>query len=90
MDLMDCDLPRTVHTIGHSTRAIEDYALLLKTHDIELVVDVRRWPSSRRYPHFRREALEASLSSDGIEYIWREDLGGFRKPPADLRTRPGK
>jgi uncharacterized protein (DUF488 family) len=90
MDLMDCDLPRTVHTIGHSTRAIEDYALLLKTHDIELVVDVRRWPSSRRYPHFRREALEASLSSDGIEYIWREDLGGFRKPSADSQNTAWK
>ena len=80
---MDCALPRTVHTIGHSTRAIEDFALLLKAHDIELVVDVRRWPSSRRYPHFRREALAGSLKMSGIEYIWRGDLGGLRKPAAD-------
>src|SRR5262245_15075438 len=42
IDLMDCVLPRTVHTIGHSTRAIEDFVQLLKTHGIELVVDVRR------------------------------------------------
>jgi uncharacterized protein (DUF488 family) len=90
MDPMDCDLPRTVHTIGHSTRSIEDFALLLKTHNIKLVVDVRRWPSSRRYPHFRREALAASLISDGIEYIWREDLGGFRKPSADSQNTAWK
>jgi uncharacterized protein (DUF488 family) len=90
MDLMDCDLPRIVHTIGHSTRTIKDFALLLKTHNIELVVDVRRWPSSRRYPHFRREALAASLSSDGIEYIWRGDLGGFRKLSADSQNTAWK
>ena len=86
IDLMDCVLPRTVHTIGHSTRAIEDFALLLKTHGIELVVDVRRWPSSRRYPHFRRDALAASLNTSDIEYIWRGDLGGFRKPSADSQN----
>jgi uncharacterized protein (DUF488 family) len=90
MDPMDCDLTRTVHTIGHSTRSIENFALLLTAHDIELVVDVRRWPSSRRYPHFRREALAASLISDGIEYIWREDLGGFRKPSADSQNTAWK
>src|SRR5262245_57159823 len=80
--VMSCEAPGTVHTIGHSTRAIEDFVLLLKTHGIALVVDVRRWPSSRRYPHFRREALAASLNFSGIEYIWRSDLGGFRKPSA--------
>ena len=87
---MDCDLPRTVHTIGHSTRAIEDFALLLKTHDIESVVDVRRWPSSRRYPHFRREVLAGSLNTSGMEYIWRGDLGGFRKPSANTHNTAWK
>jgi uncharacterized protein (DUF488 family) len=87
---MECDSPKIVHTIGHSTRAIEDFALLLKTHDIELVVDVRRWPSSRRYPHFRREELAASLNTSGIEYIWRGDLGGFRKPLADSQNTAWK
>ena len=90
MDPMDCDLPKTVHTIGHSTRAIEDFALLLKAHDIEVIVDVRRWPSSRRYPHFGREILAASLNTDGIEYIWRGDLGGFRKPSSDSQNAAWK
>jgi uncharacterized protein (DUF488 family) len=60
---------------------------LLKTHQIELLVDVRRWPMSRRYPHFNREALSRSLEENGIGYNWRQDLGGFRKAePNSLNT----
>ena len=56
---------------------------LLNVHSIELIVDVRRWPASRRFPHFHRETLAKSLSGAGIEYLWRGDLGGFRKPSPD-------
>jgi uncharacterized protein (DUF488 family) len=83
---MECDAPGTIHTIGHSTRTIETFVSLLRTHGVELLVDVRRWPASRRYPHFHREALAAALSSKGIEYIWRGDLGGFRKPLPDSQN----
>jgi uncharacterized protein (DUF488 family) len=78
-----CHAPRTVHTIGHSTRTIEAFIELLDAHAIELLVDVRRWPGSKRHPQFNREALSASLKSNGIEYLWRGDLGGFRKPASD-------
>jgi uncharacterized protein (DUF488 family) len=77
---MSCDSPHTIHTIGHSTRSIEAFIKLLKAHSIELVIDVRRWPASRRYPHFHRQALGSSLEANGIGYVWRGDLGGFRKP----------
>ena len=80
---MYCDSPRTVHTVGHSTRALEIFVALLKVHAIQLIVDVRRWPASRRYPHFSREALASSLNSNGVDYLWRGDLGGFRKPSPD-------
>jgi len=80
---MDCPNGKTIHTIGHSTRAIETIIGLLKAHRIELLVDVRRWPASRRYPHFDREALNTSLRDAGIEYVWRGDLGGFRKASAN-------
>ena len=84
---MSCAPPRTVHTIGHSTRTIEIFLALLKAHAIELLIDVRRWPMSRRHPQFNREALAASLKEDGIDYVWRGDLGGFRKPaPESLNT----
>src|SRR3990172_6975559 len=80
---MSCDGPRTIHTLGHSTRSIEVFMELLKAHRIELVVDVRRWPTSTRFPHFGRERLTASLATEKIDYLWREDLGGYRKPSPD-------
>jgi uncharacterized protein (DUF488 family) len=80
---MSCDDPRTVHTIGHSTRALEDFITLVRAHDVATIVDVRRWPASRRYPHFGREALAQALNRGGIDYLWRGDLGGFRKPAVD-------
>jgi uncharacterized protein (DUF488 family) len=80
---MDCASPRTVHTIGHSTRTIGVFVELLQTHQIELVMDVRRWPASRRLPHFNRAALSESLTESGVDYLWRGDLGGFRKPSSD-------
>jgi uncharacterized protein (DUF488 family) len=78
-----CKTQRTVHTIGHSTRTIGAITELLKVHQIAMVIDVRRWPASRRLPHFNREALKAALNSEQIEYNWRGDLGGFRKPAPD-------
>ena len=72
-----------VHTIGHSTRTNETFVALLQGRAIELLIDVRRWPASRRQPQFNREALAESLQVRGIAYLWRGDLGGFRKPAAD-------
>ena len=80
---MDCQNDSTIHTIGHSTRALADFIALLKAHEIDLLLDVRRWPASRRFPHFHREALAKSLAATGIDYVWRGDLGGFRKPSPD-------
>ena len=80
---LDCDSRHTVYTIGHSTRSIETFIDLLKGHSIDLVVDVRRWPASRHCPQFSREALAAALSERSIGYLWRGDLGGFRKPVPD-------
>ena len=82
-----CAAHRTIHTIGHSTRTSETFIELLKAHAIELLIDVRRWPMSKRHPHFNRETLAASLNENGIDYLWRGDLGGFRKPePNSVNT----
>jgi len=83
---MSCDSPRTVHTVGHSTRTIDALIELQRAHAIELLVDVRRWPASRHYPHFNRALLALSLKTSDIEYLWRGDLGGFRKPASDSRN----
>jgi uncharacterized protein (DUF488 family) len=73
----------TIYTIGHSTRAIEDFLALLEGAQIERLVDVRRFPGSRRYPQFNREALAQSLADAGIEYLHRQSLGGRRRPAPD-------
>ena len=67
-----------IYTIGHSTRTFEEFIELLKPHEIQLVVDVRRFPGSRRHPHFNKEALEQSLKREGIDYLHDDRLGGRR------------
>ncbi|HEX9788724.1 MAG TPA: DUF488 domain-containing protein [Candidatus Binatia bacterium] len=83
MEKTICVAPRTVHTIGHSTRTLETVTAMLDAHAIELLIDVRRWPASKRHPQFNREALANSLQGNGITYLWRGDLGGFRKAAAN-------
>lgn len=71
----------TILTVGHGTRPIEAFLALLRTAGVEVLVDVRRFPSSRRNPQYGREALAAALAAAGIDYVWMgEELGGFRSP----------
>jgi uncharacterized protein (DUF488 family) len=72
-----------IWTIGHSTRSLEDFLAVLAAHELQAVADVRRFPGSKRHPHFAREALEASLPCAGLEYLWLPQLGGRRRPRAD-------
>src|SRR5205814_124509 len=74
---------KRVYTIGHSTRALEELVALLREHGIERLADIRRFPGSRRYPHFSREALERSLPERGIEYVHVPEHGERRKPAGD-------
>jgi uncharacterized protein (DUF488 family) len=73
----------TVFTIGHSTRGLDEFLALLDAHRIGLLVDVRRFPGSRRHPHFARAALADAAARAGIEYRWVEALGGRRSRRAD-------
>jgi uncharacterized protein (DUF488 family) len=70
-------------TIGHSTRTIDKFVSLLKENEIKLLVDVRAWPDSKRYPHFNKDALAESLNADGFRYEHFPELGGKRKSKAD-------
>lgn len=63
---------------------------MLTAHGIQLLADVRRFPASRRHPHFNRENLADSLAQVGIDYRWFEDLGGRREPqPPDQSVNSG-
>ncbi|HEY5767375.1 MAG TPA: DUF488 domain-containing protein [Candidatus Udaeobacter sp.] len=75
-----------IWTIGHSTRTIDDLISLLKENEIKLLVDVRAWPGSKRYPQFNRDALAESLNAHGIRYEHFPELGGKRKSKPDSRN----
>jgi uncharacterized protein (DUF488 family) len=76
----------TVYTIGHSTRSSEELLALLRDPGVQLVADVRAFPSSRRNPQFNRGALEAWLSEASIRYEHLRELGGRRVPEPGSRN----
>ena len=69
-----------VWTIGHSTRPLDEFLNVLEAHGVELVVDVRRFPGSRRLPHYGGDALASALAARAIAYCWIPALGGRRRP----------
>ena len=75
-----------IYTIGHSTRGIDEFIALLREHGVEVLVDVRRFPGSRRHPHFGSTALAASLAAAGIGYRHAEALGGRRAADIDAAS----
>jgi len=77
---------KTIWTIGHSTRTEAEFTEMLKTFDVKLLVDIRSFPGSRRYPHFNKEHLEKILPENHIEYIHLPELGGRRKTSADSKN----
>jgi uncharacterized protein (DUF488 family) len=65
-------------TLGHSNRTVAQLLELLRAHEIELLVDIRRVPKSGRNPHFNADALAIDLPRDGIAYRSVPELGGRR------------
>lgn len=73
----------TVYTIGHSTRDVAEFVDILKQYSIDLLVDVRTMPRSRRVPQFNSEELAKSLTGHGIDYLHLAELGGLRSTNKD-------
>lgn len=70
---------KTIWTIGHSTRSLEEFVHLLKSFNIELLVDVRHYPGSRKSPQFNKENMATTLPENGFKYKHIVELGGRRK-----------
>jgi uncharacterized protein (DUF488 family) len=75
--------PARVFTIGHSTRALDEFAGLLKREGVAHLADVRAFPFSRRYPHFNGDQLAPALAGEGIAYTHFPSLGGRRRAKKD-------
>ena len=76
-------MPPAVLTIGHSNHPLERFLALLVQHEVEALVDIRRFPGSRKHPHFSRDNLAAALPRSGVEYHWLEAMGGRRRKERD-------
>ena len=77
------DTPVMLFSVGHGTLTAEGFAALLHQADITAVVDVRRFPGSRRHPHFGADAMHRWLPRAGIAYRGEERLGGRRRRRRD-------
>ncbi len=72
-----------IYTVGHSTRSLDELVHLLRASGVKRLADIRRYPGSRRYPHFSRDSLAAELPKHGIAYVHMPELGGRRTPSKD-------
>jgi uncharacterized protein (DUF488 family) len=77
------DMEEQLWTIGHSTRPIEEFIALLRSAKLDVLIDVRSFPGSRRYPQFNKENLREAVSAAGVDYLHMPELGGRRKARPD-------
>jgi len=72
-----------IWTVGHGTLSAPDFVTLISGAALERIVDVRRYPGSRRHPHFASDQMARWLVESGLEYEWAPSLGGRRSPSPD-------
>ena len=75
---------RVLFTIGHSTHPLETFLELLRAKQVTKLIDVRSYPTSRRWPQFNQSSLHVAIVAAGLEYRWLAALGGRRH--SDLST----
>ena len=80
-------MEKTILSLGTSNRNWEEFITLLGTYSIEMVVDVRSFPTSK-FPYFRKEPLLQSLAEKGVGYYYLgKELGGYRKGGYEAYTQ---
>jgi uncharacterized protein (DUF488 family) len=82
-------MTETIFTIGHSTRPIDEFIHLLRTHGVQKVLDVRTIAKSRHNPQFGETELAASLREAGLGYQRLKTLGGLRHSSAAFESING-
>lgn len=78
---------KIIYTLGTSNRTLEEFVSLLHSYGIEMVVDVRSFPTSK-FPHYKREALNQTLAEKGLGYYFLgKELGGYRRGGYEAYTQ---
>ncbi len=76
-----------IYSVGHSELKLKDFLALIKDKDIDVIVDIRRFPDSEVYSSYCREELKEILDREGIKYLWKGDaLGGYREETLEERS----
>jgi uncharacterized protein (DUF488 family) len=76
---MSDSMAEVIFSIGHSTRPLAEFLLLLHGHGIKSLVDIRSIPRSRRNPQYDQVALQQAIEADGLVYTHVPALGGRRR-----------
>lgn len=80
----DAEMPPRFCTVGHGDRDPEAFRQLLAAAGVELLVEIRTLPRSRRHPQFDEAALRDTCAAAGITYHWAgRALGGLRRARTD-------
>jgi uncharacterized protein (DUF488 family) len=72
-----------IRTLGHGTLAVSEFLDVARGAELEVIVDIRRFPGSKRNPQFGRDQMAKWLPQHGVGYEWLSSLGGRRKPDSD-------
>lgn len=86
ISMKDMNPSKLIWTIGHSTRTAQELNDMLHSFQIELLVDVRSYPGSRKFPHFNKEAIQPFLKKNKIDYLHMKALGGRRRAKASSKN----
>ncbi len=80
-------LEKIIYSLGTSNRNLEECVKLLKSYAVEMVADVRSFPTSK-FQHFKRENLLQSLAEQGFGYYYLgKELGGYRQGGYEAYTQ---
>ncbi|MEP6926029.1 MAG: DUF488 domain-containing protein [Ginsengibacter sp.] len=83
-------MQKVIYTIGHFTKTLDEFITLLQTFSIQMLVDVRSYPGSRRYPYFNKENILKVLPARDIFYLHIPYLGGKRKTSCQSKNTAWK
>ena len=76
-----------IYTLGTSTRTAEEFTSLLKLYAIDLIIDVRRFPTSK-FEWFKEENLKTLLAEADVQYLYMgKELGGYRSGGYEAYTQ---
>lgn len=76
-----------IFTVGHSTHTKEFFLEMLQHASISMLVDVRAFPGSRKFPDFSKDEMVGWLREAGIAYMHLPQLGGRRSRSGEVGAR---